>query len=261
MAHTLERLNQILQELEVKLIELYEDLSLAGGPIAQGDIKYAIKQNLRNTEYIKGQITQLTGITAPFYITVVTGKSGRIKKLLGNQLYTLLVPPNHDANELGNWVPFDDTANGGGNVKSILQSLKLEGYAIIDIYVDGVRYQKSVSNFMNSPRNNIAIIDLLSLDDENEQLTRLFNHQDIAGLIIPDNINLHAAVKEFVGNLKVVLSNLVANNIYYLTFNNMINKPILKTQIEYLMKRNQPITNSIDMPGGDRLRNLSTGFN
>jgi len=197
----------LLAELN-KLVEY----QVEAGVGTAGDIDIQIKRKEELIEELQNKINgkvqtegNATGAAnSKLYIYVITGTNARIKCALGaedmNKLYLSLNPLNHDDKDRWKWLPF---SRENICIKELLESLKNDGYKFSVYYLDGYRfadYKKDGYEFAvdeddlvgrigeaieDNIDNTIAIVDLLAIDNENEDLARLFDKPKILRVVTP----------------------------------------------------------------------------
>jgi len=289
MSEHLELLCEEREELMKELKDLYDDLRLAGLD-TRDTLKLKIKNKEKDLEELENKIRDLKKNepednpakpgSSKLYIYVITGTNARIKCALAaeemKKLYLSLDPLNHDDNDRCKWLPF---LREKIYIKDLLESLKNDGYKFSVYYLDGYRfadYKKDGYEFAvdeddlvgrigeaieDNIDNTIAIVDLLAIDNENEDLARLFDKPQILRVVTPicrflpnELQSLMIKKREAVFRiLKVKLSKGAFDR-----FQEASEKMFLKNELSRVIKEKSQFYKRISDTGSDDRHNLKT---
>ena len=194
-----------LEKAKQEFKELYEQKFNAGVG-TEGDYKNRLlkiekeigdlEKRIQAIESKEQPVESKAGVseTTKVFIYVISGTNARIKQALTEEelykIYTSLQPLNHDDEDVCKWKPF---TKDEPSIEALLDTLQNEGFKFAVYYLNGYKLEKCYpedasfskpdvnhrdlidEKIVDNKESIIAIIDLLALDPENEEIARRFD--------------------------------------------------------------------------------------
>ena len=178
--------NNKLREVEEALKQLIEDRSKAGVETQENyDLQISKKQ--RDLEYFQNLIKKEESKTKPttpenseVHLYIISGTKSRIQKCIGDNCICHMEEDRYHDTEISKWIPF----NSAKTIEEIVEEFKSR-YPIIESYLENDPDDAIGIHIEDNETKTIGIIDILSIDDENESFVKCFDRLKIGGVILP----------------------------------------------------------------------------
>lgn len=142
-----------------------------------------------------------TSTIQKMFIYIVTFNSDGIKNKITSELFDKV--SNRYGNNSKDWIPFyKDGAKDNLSISDLLNQFeKSHNFNFDARYLDRLVTVEEIEEIKRHMKESIAIIDLLSLDGDNEKLCiKVFDDKTMAGTFLPACKWLDKAVLEYMGN-------------------------------------------------------------
>lgn len=190
------------QELKSEISQLTEEWIKAGKAIS-GDYEISLSQKRDKLEKIQELIKeeQRKKNQKPnkpnqykVIIFVFTNYIDNIKEYVPKEIFCKIPSDRNPKEKLEYWIPYYDDSKK--TIEELLKEFKdMTGYNFIIHYSNGQSNKKELSNLINDKSNDaakIGIIDLLSINKENEYVaTRFDNPRERKSTVLPICLNLN----------------------------------------------------------------------
>jgi|GEM_PF-6563228 len=181
----LDFLQQKKKNIEEEIMELYSSLQKAGeGTI--GEIQNKIERLENLLEYYDKKIKKLEGATIPekteIFVYVLCTDKENIANIVNDDALVNLIPTNQYGEKQYQWQPYCNQ----DNIQFLLESFrKKEGYIFNEIYLDGPLKNETHASIDKHIQYSIAIIDLLSLSEDNSKTCIRFDTRIMGNIVVP----------------------------------------------------------------------------
>ncbi len=123
------------------------------------------------------------------YCYIIASVKSKVRTIVGVP-FEKVEPDRYDDFEKEKWKPFTKESN----IQEILRRFKeSHGYQLEEKYLDGVQDDRVFAEIDDNKRRIIAIIDLLSQDSDNKDISKRFDTEETAGVLAPTCITFYSS--------------------------------------------------------------------
>jgi len=197
--------NSVITILEEKIENLKKNIAINydeqinAGSESLGDLRNQQSRNLSKLSIFEEQLTQMKDVDSTkedrknkeYSVFVLSAGIDRIKKNVGDQIYKMLKLALHGTTSR-DWRPFSTVSV---SINEILLELQDLGFAFNYFFIEGEPTDDQLINIMQNKKDNMAIVDLLSLDDENIKTALRFD-DEYAAILTPICSDIDKTLKD-----------------------------------------------------------------
>lgn len=208
-----------IQKLEKRISDALDD-QLDAGPETVRSYDLIIRNAQKSLLEAEAVLNNLTEIQqrklAPGYdpaeelihIFVISGSLERVKSALGQEFFAMLTETLHSISA-GDWKPF---SSQDSNIKDFLEEVKKHGFNFTVTFLEGKVEGSILQKVIDPNRNNIAIVDLMSLDDINIRTAIYFDGKNNNTVFAPVSTFLDNNLKKFLFDKRKNVFTIVESN-------------------------------------------------
>jgi hypothetical protein len=187
-----------VKTLQNNLKEAYQSHLDAGNDA--GDRWNRVRELREKIDRVNGSIRDLRSAlpdASNIQVYVICGTKSRVQRNVG-ELFKMIDNDRYDEQLKQRWKPF----RTGPYILEMLEELKAQGYlfelCFLDEHDEGSDTRTDVLvEIDTNMHKSIAIIDLLSIDEQNKPFAQQFNRQAVGYLMLPYCRDLNAEVRAF----------------------------------------------------------------
>lgn len=203
----LEFLRNRVQKIEKEIQDLYVQRGKAGleavGSIENRLQSAKLELKKLNEELLDEEKKYKTPSQLDIFCCIIVSTKKTVNANLGTTCACNLEEDRYDEKEPSKWKPFNDLS-----IKQIISEFG-EAYPFTEKYLDGLITDAEIVWIEDNIPNIIAIIDLLSLDDYNQNTATCFDSKE-SNVLLPLCRYLHPDVYEYADKKKSIFSRLNA---------------------------------------------------
>lgn len=233
-----------LEKVETELRYLHEDRGNASVDAVGGHTN-RINQLEREHEQIEKDIKKLEKASTPeevkiFFYVIVSNKQ-KVHDILGKECSCHLADDRYHDSDCNYWKPFKNSPH----IEELLSNYKKK-YPFTEVYLDGEILDEHRVNIDTYIGQSIAVVDLLSLDNNNKETALKFDTTK-AGLLMPVCDTLHQELRELAKsmnlNFKTLNAHINKDNPCTLYFSNVSGIQQFKQSLNNIFANRFPIQN------------------